>query len=104
MTRGWECVIAVSSVTMLCKAAGRMWPAVAHAERGRGTWLRKKTDALLPATLAALMTKELFTLGHSISVDARTAGVAVAIVVTSLRGSPVVAIGAAVVTTALLRR
>ena len=102
MTRGWECVIAVSGVTMLCKAAGVLWPAAARAEQG--SWLRDKTVVLLPATLAALMTKELFTLGHSISIDARTVGVAVAIVVTCLRGSPVIAIAAAVATTALLRR
>jgi hypothetical protein len=50
------------------------------------------------------MAKELFTFGHSISVDARTVGVAVAIVVTALRGSPVIAIAAAVATTALLRQ
>lgn len=105
MTRGWECVITVSSVTMLCKASGVLWPVVVRPEQGaQRTWVRNRTVVLLPATLAALLTKELFTLGHSISVDARTVGVAVAIVATYLRASPVIGIAAAVATTALLRR
>jgi hypothetical protein len=94
-------VIAVSGVTMLCKAAGVL---PYSGTRGQhGTRLQRMIVVLLPGTLSALMAKELFTHGGSLSVDARAVGVAVAVVATALGASPAVAIGAAVVTTAIVR-
>jgi hypothetical protein len=104
MTGGWAYVITVSGVTMLFKAAGGLVPSRSRAEQGRETGLRDMTQSLLPAVLSALIAKELFTHGTSLSLDARVAGVAVALLATSLRASPVVAIVAAVATTILLRR
>jgi uncharacterized membrane protein len=64
----------------------------------------QRVALLLPvALLAALIATQAFTEGESLTLDARAAGVAMAVVAVALRAPFLVTVAAACATTALLR-
>jgi hypothetical protein len=95
----WAAVLAGAAGCYLLKLLGQWVP-----ER----WLEQPTvariSALLPvALLAALAVVQAFATGTSLVLDARLAGVAVAIVALLLRAPFIVVVGSAAATAALLR-
>jgi hypothetical protein len=58
---------------------------------------------LAPALLAGLVVTQGFTAGQGVTIDARAAGLAAAVVALLLRGPTLVVIGSAAAVTALLR-
>ena len=101
MSAGWQLVVTVSVVTMLCKASGIVLRNVVRGEPLART--RAIMDSLPTATFAALLARELFTHNHVVAVDGRIIGVATALFVTSRGGSPAVAIPMAMISTAIIR-
>ena len=95
----WAAVLAGALGCYLLKVVGLFVP-----ER----WLEQATvarvSALLPvALLAALAAVQAFATGSALVLDARVAGVAVALVALLLRAPFIVVVGAAAATAALLR-
>lgn len=95
----WAAVLATAAGCYLLKLAGTLVPE---------PWLERprvaQVLALLPvAMLAALAAVQTFGRDQHLAVDARAAGLAVAVVALLLRAPFVVVVGAAAVTAALLR-
>jgi len=95
----WVTILAAAAGCYLLKLAGLLVP-----ER----WLEQPTvarvSALLPvALLAGLAAVQTFAIGTELVLDARIAGVAVAIVALLLRAPFLVIVGAAALTAALIR-
>ncbi len=95
----WTLVLVLAVGAYACKAAGffllagRPLPPVAD-----------RCLALIPAAVvSALVVKDTFTTGQSIVVDARAAGVAVAVVLVAKKAPFVVVVVAAATVTALAR-
>ena len=96
---GWVAVLATAAGCYLLKLAGLLVP-----ER----WLEAPAVArvmdLLPvALLAALAAAQTFATGDALVLDARVAGVAVAVVALWLRAPFLVVVAAAALTAALVR-
>jgi hypothetical protein len=95
----WAAIVATAAGCYLLKLAGLSVP-----ER----WLEQpvvaRVSALLPvALLAALAAVQTLATGERLVLDARVAGVAVAVVALLLRAPFLVVVGAAAATAALLR-
>jgi hypothetical protein len=95
----WAGVLVTSLGCYLLKLAGVSVPARVL----ESPWVRR-TAALLPvALLAALAAVQAFASGRHVAVDARAAGLAVAVVALLLRAPFLVVVVAAAVTAAVLR-
>jgi hypothetical protein len=97
MSRAWAAVIIIGGATMLLKAA---------APIAGSTQLRKAhfLSRLPPAVFAALIVTQAFTRGPVLIVDARFAGLVVALLGAWRRDPPLAVLAAAVVVTAVVRR
>lgn len=96
----WTLVLALAATAYAFKVlglvvlGGRRLPAVVE-----------RCSALIPAALiAALVVKDTFSSGQHLEIDARVAGVAVAVIAAWRRAPLLVVIVAGAATTALLRR
>jgi uncharacterized membrane protein len=95
----WVAVLAGSLACYLLKLAGLSVP-----RRVLDNPRVRRTAALLPiAMLTGLIMTQTFTTGHRIVLDARAAGLAVAVVAIALRAPFLVVVTVACVTTALVR-
>jgi uncharacterized membrane protein len=95
----WIAVLAGSLACYLLKLAGLSVP-----RRVLDNPRVRRTAALLPiAMLTGLIVIQAFTTGHRIVLDARAAGVGVAVVAIALRAPFLVVVTLACVTTALVR-
>lgn len=95
----WSAVLLAAAGCFALKALGWAVPArVLESERVR------RVAALLPvALLAALVVVQAFAAGRSLQLDARAAGLAVAVVAVVLRAPFLLVVVLAAVTAALLR-
>jgi len=66
-------------------------------------WMRRTADVIPVALLAALIAVQVFTDGQTLTVDARAAGLATAVVLLVLRAPFLVVVFGAAVVAALLR-
>jgi hypothetical protein len=95
----WAAVLAASAGCYLVKLTGLSVP-----QRLLDNPRVQRVAALLPvALLAALIVIQTVSTGHRIVLDARAAGVAVAVLAVALRAPFLVVVAAAAVTAALLR-
>jgi hypothetical protein len=95
----WATILLAAGGCYLLKLAGLQVP-----ERWLEHPLAAQVSALLPiALLAALAAVQTFATGTSLVIDARLAGVAVAVVALLLRAPFIVVVVAAAATSALLR-
>lgn len=95
----WAAILATAAGCYLLKLAGLAVP-----ERILEHPVMARISDLLPvALLAALAAVQTFSTGDSLVLDARVAGMAVAVVALLLRAPFLVVVGAAAATTALLR-
>jgi uncharacterized membrane protein len=95
----WAAILATAAGCYLLKLAGLSLPewVLEHPVMAR------VSDLLPVALLAALAAVQTFSTGDSLVLDARVAGVAVAVVALLLRAPFLVVVGAAAATAALLR-
>lgn len=99
MTAVWTAIALGAVANFLLKAAGPV--ALGGRELGRGA---RELIALLPAALlAALVVTQTFADAGSLTLDARAAGVAVALVAIACRAGMLTVVALATVTTAALR-
>lgn len=99
MTRPWVVVLLVGVVTIAIKGAGPLLFGGRELPAGLTPVLR-----LLPPTLfAALIATQVFTTRHSLTVDARLAGLSAAILGVVLRARPSIVLLAACAATAAAR-
>jgi branched-subunit amino acid transport protein len=95
----WVAVLAGSLACYLLKLAGLSVPRRVLADRRV-----RRVAALLPvAMLTALVVVQTFTTGHHIVLDARAAGLGVAVGAIAMRAPFLVVVTIACVTTALVR-
>jgi branched-subunit amino acid transport protein len=99
MSRAWLVVIGAGAVTFLLKGAG---PVILGA-RPLPPRLQPVLQLLAPALFAALIVTQAFSAGPFLTIDARAAGVVVAIACAWLRAPAFVAVVAAVAVTATVR-
>lgn len=99
MTTLWITIGVVAVVSAALKAAG---PALLGG-RPLPPGAQAVVALLAPALLTSIVVVQTFTSGEELVLDARAPGVAVAAGAVVLRASPLVAVAAAVVVTALLR-
>jgi branched-subunit amino acid transport protein len=99
VTTEWVIVVAVGIATVAIKAIG---PLLLQGRDLPGV-ARRGLALLAPALLAALVVTQTFGAGQRLVVDARVAGVAVALAALLLRVPLLAAVCLAAVTTALLR-
>jgi branched-subunit amino acid transport protein len=95
----WTTILALAVATAAIKAAGPL----ALGGRDLPAWALRLIALLAPALLGALVVVETFGREKEIVLDARAAGVAAAAVVVAARLSVLWAVGAAALTTALVR-
>ena len=95
----WAAVIVGSLGCYLLKLAGLSVPRRILDDAR----LRAVANLLPVALLAALLATQTFSLGHRLTVDARAAGLGVAVVAQRLRAPFLVVVGVAAATTALVR-
>jgi branched-subunit amino acid transport protein len=96
----WAAVLAGAAGCYLLKLAGLSLP-----QRVLDHPVTRRLAALLPiALLSALAALQTFTSGDRLVIDARLAGVAVAVVAIARRAPFLVVVGLAAATTALLRQ
>jgi branched-subunit amino acid transport protein len=95
----WVAVLGGSVACYLLKLAGLSVP-----QRALDNPRVRRIATLLPvAVLAALVVIQTFTIGHRLTLDARAAGIAAAVVAIVLRAPFLVVVALACVTTALVR-
>lgn len=99
MSTGWIVTVGLGLATMVIKAVGP----VLLGGRRLPARLLFGLRLLAPALLAALVATQVFVTGQDLTVDARAAGLAAAVVVVLLRGPALVVIGSAAGVTALVR-
>jgi branched-subunit amino acid transport protein len=99
MTEVWTTIVAVSVVSFAIKAGGP----VLVGGRALPDWLVGIIALLAPALLAALVMVDTFAKGQSLVIDARAAGLAVAIVGVVLRAPMLAIVVGAAAATALVR-
>jgi branched chain amino acid efflux pump len=95
----WIAVLAASVIAYAFKVAGYTVPP-AFLERPR---LPRVTEVLPAALLASLVVLQTFSMGPHLALDARAAGLGVAVVALVLRAPFIVVVIVAAVTAALLR-
>ena len=95
----WAAVLAGSIGCYLLKLAGLSVPPRILENK----LVQHIATALPVALLSALIVIQTFTSGHRLTVDARAAGLAVAVVAVVLRAPFLVVVGGAAVTAALVR-
>lgn len=96
----WTAILLTAAGCYLLKLAGLCVPA---RVLGR-PWVRRTADLLPVALLGALVAVQTFSLGQSLQVDARLAGVAVGVVALLARAPFLVVVALAALTAALLRQ
>lgn len=99
MSTGWLVTIGLGAATVAIKALGP----VLLGERRLPPRVLSGLRLLAPALLAALVVTQVFASGNDLIVDARAAGLLVAVAALVLRAPTLVVIGSAAVTTALVR-
>jgi branched-subunit amino acid transport protein len=99
MSTGWIVTLGLGAATIAIKALGPVLLGGRHLPAGVLVAVR----LLAPALLAALVVTQAFTSGQDITLDARAAGMAVAVVALILRAPTLVVIGSAAAATALIR-
>jgi hypothetical protein len=104
MTVGWQVVIAVSTVTVLIKAAGPVLLAGKTAGESAVRNLDRFAPAVFAGVLAALIVTQVFARREHIVFDERVGGLVVAMLGAHRRAPPVLVILAAVVVAALMRQ
>ena len=96
----WLIVFVVSAITMIFKATG-FWLGRDASVVAR---MSRMTPAVVAGVLAAIVVTQVFTRGQHIVVDARLAGLGVAVIGAQRRWSPPLVIVLAAFATALIRR
>jgi Branched-chain amino acid transport protein (AzlD) len=99
MSAVWIVVAAVGAATMAIKAAGPMLLGGRELQPSALAVIR----LLAPALLAALVVTQAVTVGDELVLDARLAGLAVALVALILRAPLLVVVAVAAATTAVVR-
>jgi branched-subunit amino acid transport protein len=99
MSTGWIVTVGLGLATMVIKAVGPVLLGGRRLPAGLLFGLR----LLAPALLAALVATQVFVSGQDLTVDARAAGLAAAVVMVLLRAPALVVIGSAAGVTALVR-
>jgi branched chain amino acid efflux pump len=99
VTAGWIVTIGLGAATVLIKGVGP----VLLGGRPLPPRVLAVLRLLAPALLAALVVTQVFASGQALSVDARTAGLAAAVIALLLRAPTLVVIGSAAAVTALIR-
>jgi branched-subunit amino acid transport protein len=95
----WSTIVGLALATALIKAFGP----VIFGGRDLPQLLARTIPLLAPALLAALVVVETFGSGRSVTLDARTGGLAIASIALMLRAPLVVVVLCAAVATALVR-
>ncbi|MGA1439542.1 MAG: AzlD domain-containing protein [Ilumatobacteraceae bacterium] len=95
----WTLVLTLAAGAYACKVVGL----VLIGDRPLPIVVRRCLGLIPAALISALVVKDTLTIGREIVVDARLAGVAVAVVATWRRAPLVVVIAAGAATTALVR-
>jgi uncharacterized membrane protein len=95
----WIAVLAASAIAFACKLAGYTVPP-SVLERPRITAV---TEVLPAALLAALVVLQTFSTGQALALDARAAGLVVAVLALLLRAPFILVVVLAAATAALLR-
>jgi hypothetical protein len=103
MTRGWMLTLATGGVTMGMKMIGALIASPRPMLRPFHSVVDHITPALLPIVLTALIVMQTFGNGTRLTLDARAAGLAAAILAACIRARPVVVVIVAASTTALVR-
>ena len=101
MTRPWLVVVLVGAATIAIKAAGPLLLG-GRAARPRPA-LEQLTPVLMPAILTALVVTQVFGRDHRLTVDARIAGLLLAVAGAHWRAPPAVVLVGAALATALVR-
>ena len=99
MTRAWSTVLLLGALTVALKALGP----VAFGGRTPSVRQVNMLGHLAPALFAALIVTQVFVRGKSLTLDARAAGLAVAIVGAYRRASPILILVTAMAVTAAVR-
>ena len=99
MTRAWLLVALLGAATAATKAFGP----VAFGGRELPGWVRRFTDMVPAAVLAALIAVQTATRADTVVVDARMGGVLAATVILASRRPLWMALGAAALVTAAIR-
>jgi len=99
MTRAWLTVLLLGASTVALKALGP----VAFGGRTPSARQMNVLGHLAPALFAALIVTQVFVRGKSLTLDARAAGLAVAMVGAYRRASPILILAGAAAVTAVVR-
>jgi branched-subunit amino acid transport protein len=99
VSTGWIVTLGLGAATIVIKAVGPVLLGRRRLPAPMLTGIR----LLAPALLAALVVTQAFTTGQDITIDARAAGLAAAVVALVLRAPTLVVIGSAAVVAALVR-
>ena len=102
MTRAWMLALLTGTVTMGLKGAGALITG-SSAKRQPTAFIDRITPILLPTVLTALIVVQVFSTGRHLTLDARVAGLVVAIIVARTRAQPFLVLVAAAAATALVR-
>jgi hypothetical protein len=100
LTRAWLVVIWVGLATMVIKGLGP----IVFGGKSLPTVLRPAAVRLAPALFGGLIATQTFSNDRSLSMDARAAGLAAAIIGAAVGAPPVVILTMAVAATATIRR
>jgi hypothetical protein len=99
MSAVWVAVAAVGAATIALKSAGTL----VLARRSLPEWAKAIMPVLAPCLLAGLVVGQAFAAGHSLTIDARAAGLAAAAGALVLRAPLLVVLAAAAGVTAAAR-
>lgn len=99
MSTGWIVTVGLGVTTAVIRALG---PVLLGGRRLPARVLAA-VRLLAPALLAALVVTQVFAAGRDLTIDARAAGLAAAVVALVLRAPTLVVIGSAAAVTALVR-
>jgi branched-subunit amino acid transport protein len=99
MSTGWAVTLGLGAATVVIKALGP----VLLGGRPLPPRMLSALRLLAPALLAALVVTQVFAAGQDVTIDARAAGLAAAVVAILLRAPTLVVIGSAAAVTALVR-
>ena len=103
MTRAWILALLTGTVTMGLKGTGVLIAGSQPAGRQPTAFIDRITPILLPTVLTALIVVQVFSTGRHLTLDARVAGLVVAIIVARTRAQPFLVLVAAAAATALVR-
>jgi branched-subunit amino acid transport protein len=100
VTRAWQVVAGVGVVTMLIKGIGPLW----LGRRSLPPLLQRAVARLAPALFGGLIATQVFARDRAIVLDARAAGLGVAIIAAAVEAPSIAILAAAVAATATARR